>query len=116
MDDFNDVSEAFDGWLQPLTGERKSGNFVAGRWVEYAPAILSFSGVVQNASPDDLKVLPEGLMTEESIKIHTTFGLIAQIGTTTTGDVVVYKGENWLVHNVAKRFIGKYNKAIAVRL
>jgi hypothetical protein len=111
----NDVSEAFDGWLEILTGERSTGSFVNGRWVKAPESGLSFNGVVQNANPDDLKVLPEGNRTDEAIKIHTTFELVPQIGTTTTGDTIFYKGFNWLVYNVAHRYIGNYHKAIAVK-
>ena len=111
----NDVSDAFDGWEQTITGIRTAGSYVDGRWVAGTPSNLSFQGVIQNATPDDLKVLPEGQRTEEAIKIHTTFELIPQIGNTNTGDLISYKGKNWLVYNVAHRYIGNYHKAIAIR-
>ena len=111
----NDVSDAFDGWLQTITGTRTAGSYVSGRWVAGTPSNLSFSGVVQNATPDDLKVLPEGKRTEEAIKIHTTFELIPQIDNTNTGDLISYKSKNWLTYNVAHRYIGNYHKAIAIR-
>jgi len=111
----NDVTAAFDGWLEAITGSRNTGAYVDGRWVAAVPAELSFKGVVQNATPQDLKVLPEGQRTEEAIKIHTTFELIAQSGTDTKGDTISYKGGVWLVYNVAKRFIGGYHKAIAIK-
>ncbi len=111
----NDVSDAFDGWLQTITGTRTAGSYVSGRWVAGTPSNLSFSGVVQNATPDDLKVLPEGQRTEEAIKIHTTFELIPQIDNTNTGDLISYKSKSWLVYNVAHRYIGNYHKAIAIR-
>lgn len=114
MENFNDVTDAFDGWLQSLSGLRSSGSYVGGRWVA-SSAAFSFSGVVQNATPDDLEILPEGQRTNESIKIHTEYELIPQDGTTTTGDIITYRGDNWLVHNVAHRHIGGYHKAIAIR-
>ena len=115
MENFNDVSDAFDGWLQIITGTRSAGSYVSGRWVAGTPLALSFSGVIQNATPNDLKVLPEGQRTEEAIKIHTTFELISQIDNTTNGDMILYKSKNWLVYNVAHRYIGGYHKAIAIR-
>jgi len=115
MENFNDVSDAFDGWLQTITGTRNTGSYTAGRWVAASPAALSFSGVIQNATPDDLKVLGEGERTEEAIKIHTTFELIPQVDNTTKGDLILYKSKNWLVYNVAHRYIGGYHKAIAIR-
>jgi len=114
MENFNDVSDAFDGWLQTITGTRVSGSYVSGRWVS-SSASISFTGVIQDATPDDLKVLPEGDRTEEGIKIHTTFKLVPQIGVTNTGDVINYDGNTWLVYNVAHRNIGGYHKAIAIR-
>ena len=115
MENFNDVSDAFDGWLQTITGTRNAGSYVDGRWVAASPVALSFSGVIQNATPDDLKVLPEGQRTEEAIKIHTTFKLIPQIDNTTNGDIISYQSKNWLVYNVAHRYIGGYHKAIAIK-
>ena len=115
MENFNDVSDAMDGWEQTITGSRTAGSYVSGRWVAGTPSGLSFQGVIQNATPDDLKVLPEGQRTEEAIKIHTTFELIPQIDNTNTGDLISYKSKNWLVYNVAHRYIGNYHKAIAIR-
>ncbi len=114
MSGVNDVTDAFDGWLEPITGTRTTGSYVVGRWVD-STAALSFSGVVQNATPDDLKVVDEGERTEEAIKIHTTFKLVPQIGTTTKGDIINYDGSTWLVYNVAHRNIGGYHKTIAIR-
>lgn len=111
----NDVSRALKRWLQPIEAQRTSGSYVDGRWSASTPGVLKFKGVVQNAEPDDLKVLDEGLRTQEAIKIHTTLELIPQVSDTTNGDVVSYKEKNWLVYNVAHRFIGNYHKAIAVR-
>lgn len=111
----NDVSRAFKRWLELLTGTRNSGSYVHGRWVTGIISNILFNGVVQNATPDDLKVLNEGLRTEEAIKIHTTFELVPQIDDTTTGDLIDYKNKSWLVYNVAHRYIGNYHKAIAIR-
>jgi len=114
VENFNDVSDAFDGFLQTVAGTRAGGSYVSGRWVPNAGTSLSFFGVVQNAVPDDLKVLAEGQRTEEAIKIHTTFELIPQ-SSTNAGDVISYNNDNWRVYNVAHRYIGGYHKAIAIR-
>jgi hypothetical protein len=113
---FNDVTMAFGGWLRALTGERTPGSYVNGRWVDDTPTDLEFKGVVQNASADDLVVLPEGNRSELSIKIHTKFELIPNIENQQTGDKVFYLNDTYLVHNVAPRHIGGYFKAIALRL
>lgn len=117
MENFNDVSDAFDGWLQTVTGSRTTGGYVAGRWVAGTATSLSISGVVQNATPDDLKVLEEGQRTEEAIKVHTKEQLIPQDDIAgITGDKISYKSRTWLVYNVADRKIGGYYKAIAIRV
>ena len=104
----NDVTDAFDGWLETVTGTRRNVSYVNGRPVDAAGTVISFSGVVQNANPDDMKVLEEGNRNDEAIKIHTTYALL-------NDDTITYKGLSWLVFNVAKRYIGNYNKAIAVK-
>lgn len=111
----NDVTDAFEGFLEPVTALRNTGSYVSGRWVDGTSVSLTFDGVVQNASPDDMLVLTEGQRTEEAIKIHTTFELIPQKGMTNTGDTIMYMNYNWLVYNVAHRYIGNYHKAIAIR-
>ncbi len=111
----NDVTDAFDGWLETVTGVRTTGNYVSGRWVDDTPSALSFLGVVQNAKPQDLLVLEEANRVEEAIKIHTTFFLIANVPETTKGDLITYKGDTWMVFNLALRYIGNYNKAILIK-
>ncbi len=115
VENFNDVTDALTGFLQGITGVRQPGSYVDGRWVEADGVVLSFNGVIQNATPDDLKVLPEGNRSEEAIKIHTPFELVPQIDTTTRGDIISYRGHSWLVFNVAHRYIGGYHKAIAIK-
>jgi hypothetical protein len=111
----NDVSEAFDDWLEPLVATRITGSYVDGLWVDNTPTIINFYGVVQNATPQDLEVLEEGLRSEETIKIHTTTKLIALVEGTTAGDTVVYDGSVWTVYNLADRKIGNYYKAILIK-
>lgn len=108
MENFNDVSDAFDGSLQVVYATRPGGGYVDGRWVSDAGKELTFSGVVQNAVPADLKVLKGGQRVEEAIKIHTTFEV-------KINDIILYNNNNWLVRNVAPRHIGGYHKAIAIR-
>ncbi len=111
----NDVTAAFHGWLSLVVGERRSGSYVNGRWVASAPIALNFKGVIQNATPQDLKVLPEGTRIDEAIKIHTTQDLVAQIEDTNLGDRVQYQGYWWTVYNVADRQIGGYYKALCIK-
>lgn len=112
----NDVTAAFGNWVGLITGTRNPGTYINGRWVDGATTPLSFYGVVQNASPRDLIVLEEGNRTAEAIMIHTIFRLFPEIKGTAKGDILNYDSEQWLVYNVAYRFIGGYNKAIAIKL
>ncbi len=110
----NDVSRALNRWKRTITGERTTGSYTDGRWDEDTPTVLSFTGVIQNATPDDLEVLEGGFRSSEAIKIHTTFRLIPLIEGTTEGDLIDYDSNVWLVYSVAHRDIGNYHKAIAV--
>lgn len=112
----NDVTDAFGDWLTTYAVKRPpAGTYnSAGDWVAGASASFNISAVIQNANPEDLKVLTEGQRTNEAIKIHTVTELIIQT-TNQTGDLIVYEGSDWLVYNVADRKIGNYYKAIATR-
>jgi hypothetical protein len=112
----NDVTDAFGDWLELITGTRNPGSYVNGRWIDDVPIDISFYGVVQNSEPRDLLVLEEGNRTSESIKIHTIFRLYPEIASTHKGDIINYDNEQWLIYNVAYRFIGNYNKALAIKL
>lgn len=112
----NDVTEAFGDWLETVTGTRTPGTYVNGRWVAGTPVSLSFVGVVQNAEPEDLEVMPEGNRADDVIKIHSIFELIPQDKDTGyTGDLIDYDGNTYLVMNVADRKIGNYYKSLAAK-
>ena len=111
-----DVTDAFTPFLQIFTGSRYVGEYVGGRWVDDAPVAIEFDAVIQNATPQDLKILPEGNRFEEVISIHTTFELIMQVEDTYIGDIVNYNSAQWRVIHLANRVIlGKYYQALAVR-
>lgn len=103
-----DVSIAFKSWLETVTGIQIVESYVNGRLSETSN-IISFDAVIQNANAEDLKVVEEGLRTEEAIKIHTTYA-IQPFKT-----FIEYDGYNYLVQNIAKRKIGNYYKAIAIK-
>jgi len=104
----NDVTDAFVGWLEPLTGSRCQGSYVSGRWVTGETEALSFDGIVQDATAKDLLVLEEGDRAKEAIKVHTTYKLMLK-------DIISYDGYNWVVYNVANKKIGNYYKSIAIK-
>ena len=114
----NDVSDAFDGWLESVKITRPgAGSYVDGIWVPVSDVPVYIQAVVQNANPDDLLVVPEGLRTTESIKLHTTTFLktVDEDGEA-SADLIAYNGVNWRVYNVANRKIGNYYKAVAIRI
>lgn len=115
---FNDVTDAFDGWLEKIQIDRTgAGSYVGGLWVDSSVVIPYINAVVQNANPDDLLIVPEGLRTTESIKLHTK-GILKtadEVGEV-NADVVNYDCKKWRVYNVADRKIGGYYKAIAIRI
>lgn len=116
----NDVSEAFDGFEQAIVirrtvaGTRDPDD---GSWIPGAETPTTIQAVVQDASADDLLVLPEGERTEDSIKIHTVeFLQTANEDGQVAADNVEYEGELFKVMKVFKRkTLGNYYKAIAVR-
>lgn len=70
---------------------------------------------MQNANPKDLLIVPEGLRTTESIKLHTeTLLRTVDEFEEANADVVNYLGTKWKVYNVANRQIGGYYKVIAI--
>lgn len=117
MTALNDVTEAFIDWLEPLTATRITGEYsnITYEWEVDTTTVINFTGVVQNATPEDLQVLPEGNRSDETIKIHTTTKLIAMVGDSIPGDIVSYDGFDWMVYNLADRRIGGYYKAILVK-
>lgn len=115
MTNFNDISDAFSEWLEPLVATRTTGSYVDGSWIDATPTTINFNAVVQNATAQDLLVLPEGDRSSETIKIHTTTRLIALIEGSTDGDIISYNSFDWLVYNVADRKLGGYFKAICVK-
>lgn len=120
MENLNDVTDAFDGWEISIAVLRKSpGSYVNGLWVEGAETTVPIVGVVQNANPDDMMIVPETLRTSEAIKIHTRsdaeIKTVDEVGET-NADLVLWDNWKWRVYSVADRRIGGYYKAIAVRI
>ena len=118
MENFVDVSEAFDGLLQTVTLYRPgAGSYVGGKWMGGTATAPTVQAVVQNATPDDMLTVPEGLRSEEAIKLHSADPLrsVVEVGKT-NADQVTYDGSKWLVQKVFNRRIGGYYKAVAIRI
>ena len=114
----NDVSQAFDDWLEPLTLIRKGqGSYVNGVWVNGADTNVDILAVIQNANPDDLILLPEGTRTTEAVKFHTTSKVMTvKESSETDADTFNYNGSLYRVYDVFNRLIGNYTKAVAIRI
>ncbi len=114
----NDVSEAFDEWLEKVVITRVGpGAYVDGVWVEGAPTTINILSVVQNATADDLILLPEGTRTSETVKLHTVSPVktVSEVGET-NADTFQYDGDTYRIFDVYRRKIGNYYKAIAIRI
>jgi len=114
-----DVSGAFKGWLAKYNVRREvagTRDSATGAWIPGAESTFEIDAVIQNATPTDLLVLPEGERTTESIKIHTTTLLATASETNgTAADEIEYKGGLYKIMSAADRkTLGNYYKAIAV--
>jgi len=114
----NDVSRVLLRWQEPLVIKRVGvGDYVDGVWDNGATSDIDIFAVVQNATQDELILLPEGTRTTESVKIHT----ITQVKTVsefgeTDADTFQYNGFNYRLFDVFDRKVGNYYKAVAIRL
>ncbi len=116
-----DVSGAFDDLEQDIVIRRTvagSRDPDDGSWIPGAETPETIQAVVQDASADDLLILPEGERTEDSIKIHTIeFLQTASEDGQVAADHIEYEGELFKAMKVFKRkTLGNYYKAIAVRV
>lgn len=114
----NDVSRALTRWLAPLDIIRKDiGSYVKGEWVNGADTTVVIAAVIQSAEPDDLILLPEGTRTTKAVKIYTTSSIqtVSEVGET-DADQFDYDNSRYRVFDVANRKIGKYFKAVAIRI
>lgn len=114
----NDVSAAFTPWLEDVVISRPdgSGAYVDGIWNPSPVSSVTIRGVLQNANPDDLQNLPEGLRTSEAIKVHSVSRMrpVSEVGET-LADIILENGKQYIVQSVADRKIGNYYKAVAVK-
>lgn len=117
----NNVTGAFDGWLMDVVVETPgavtwdTADATFGQLTEAVTATRTIKAVVQNATPQDMLFLEEGLRAPEAIKLHSKSELRTSEQGNKNADVVLYDNKRWTVHWTARRFIGGYYKAIAVK-
>lgn len=68
------VSDAIQGWLQTLAGQRMQKEVQVGGFVTEIPLTFSISGVVQPLSPTQVMLKPEGQRTWIWKMIHSPVG------------------------------------------
>lgn len=88
------VSEAFDGWTSTIKIVKIKQTIVDALVVN-SEVPVSFQGVVQPLSPNQLKLKDEGLRSWEWILIHVTSGKLDLV----TNDVIVYNCKKYKVMN-----------------
>jgi len=101
---------------------RAAGEFVKGRWVEGGETETTFRASIQPASKadyDKLQALAEGRRVEAAIRVYTRARLAVAGGDTRNGDVIIYRGDRYLVTaesdwNVGMRGLDHY-RYLAVR-
>lgn len=78
------------------------GVFIKGRWVEGATTETPVTGSVQQANDRDIQLLPEGLRTNETLKIFTEVEIKTENQPAhQSADVIVRKGVEYLVMSAA---------------
>jgi len=114
----NDVTDAFDpDWEVLLQVTRvAAGSYVNGKWVDGAASNVNIKAIIQVARGDDLLVLPEGLRTEEAIKLHTR-SLLQGVSEAdgVSADTFIYRNKPWRVEVATDQAVGYYYRAIAIR-
>ncbi|RLC88277.1 MAG: hypothetical protein DRJ03_03250 [Chloroflexi bacterium] len=117
----NIVTGALKNWKFSVVIERHAEATIdmdTGLYTQGTVSFIDLKANVQNATPNDMLVMDEGLRSVEAIKLYTTVEIIpVDELNKTTGDVVQYANKRWLVHNVTNRSLtGGYYKAIAIRV
>ena len=104
----NDVSRVLKRWQKRIYGKEETGLFINGRWVASIEDI-NFLGVIQPASPSEVKEASEGGIISAGIKIHTKTKLEPYKTS------IKYDGYDWRVIQVYDPKLGSYYKGIAVK-
>lgn len=101
---------------------RAPGGYVNGRWVEGAESQSAFRASIQPAKKEDydqLQALAEGRRVESAVRIYTRTQLAVAGDTGSNGDIVIYRGDRYLVTagsdwNMGMRGVNHY-RYLAVR-
>lgn len=101
---------------------RTPGAYVDGRWVEGAEVETTFRASIQPAKKDDydqLQALAEGRRVESAVRVYTRTALAVAGEAPGNGDLVVHRGDRYLVTagsdwNVGMRGVNHY-RYLAVR-
>lgn len=97
-----------------------TGSYVDGRFVPGPITQLSVDAVVQQATPDEIRLLPEGRRGGEIISVFTEIELKTtdESSKQTKGDSFVYLGKTFEVHKIGNwntHFGLNHFKSVAVK-
>lgn len=84
-------------FAQPFVIRRVSGAFAGEGEFTRTETTVNASGVIQPASEDDLKMLPEGERSDSAIKVYSKTELRRGDGAGTESDVIEWLGKRYRV-------------------
>lgn len=98
----------------------QGGAYIAGKWTEPTPQVLSYFGIVSIAEKKDVEALPEADRIHGAIVINCELPLyVTHVNGTAgpgTSDLVQWNGEKYRVVNVRNYASRGYFWGIAVRM
>lgn len=115
-----DVSELIDDsdFAQNFVIYRSQGSFIDGVWTEETPTQIPLTGIIQPASPKELKMLPEGDRITGAIVIYSKIPIfLTRTGEEQgTSDKVYWKGDYYKLLNVSDWSDSGFYTGIAERI
>jgi hypothetical protein len=102
---------------QTFTAYRKSGSWIAGRWVQNENPV-QLVGVISIAKERDIQQVPEGDRVGGEIAIYSTQALFVTQAQSNTGtsDEVMWQGDRYRLFSVKPYIDYGYYKAIGIRM
>lgn len=101
---------AIDAFKKPITVTRYASaiSYVKGRAILPAPSIFTIDASVQQARPNEMDLLPEGVRISETKKIFSVSELKTATDQTnpTDADIVTFDGNDYRVLRVDKYSMG----------
>jgi hypothetical protein len=108
-------------FAQSYTVYRESGTFTGGRWVAAPELVLTMTGVVSVAKPQELVQVPEADRTSAVMAFYSAQPIYTTRSDSSkaaegTSDQILWNGDRYRVSTVAPWKDFGYYKALAVRM